>query len=318
MRVTAGWVSVGAIAIVGLAGTFTPAPVAMRAMPSTPANGDTVVPAWLFPIAPAPAAPPVFDSVTPRHLPRVRAAFVESKLHGRKPALFACAYCHGPDGAGRPENVPLAGLPAAYIVQQVADMKSGARGSAWHGAPWVPYDNMKKVAAAATDEDVAVAAQYYTHLAPRPRTRVVEARIIPRVLPSTGIFLIQRGSGTESLGNRLIEAPMDIERHDLRDPYVGYVAYVPTGSIARGRAITTRPVNAAKQVCGSCHGPALRGLGVIPPIAGRSPGYLVRQLLAFKTGARATPASAPMQVVAGALSLDDMIAVSAYAATLKP
>ncbi len=41
--------------------------------------------------------------------------------HGRKPGVFACAYCHLPNGQGRPENAGIAGLPAAYIVQQLAD-----------------------------------------------------------------------------------------------------------------------------------------------------------------------------------------------------
>jgi hypothetical protein len=41
--------------------------------------------------------------------------------------VFACGFCHLPNGLGRPENSSLAGLPASYIVQQVADFKSGAR-----------------------------------------------------------------------------------------------------------------------------------------------------------------------------------------------
>ena len=334
---TIGRVLLGMATLVGLT-------VPLRATifhAQTARSGATVadsVPAWLYPSAP-PSASPMFDSVVPIHLPRVRVAFTETQLHslyfapdwdpsahpampgvvahGRPPAVFACAYCHMPDGTGRPENVQLAGLPAAYIVQQVADMKSHARGSAWKAGPWVPFDNMLKVATAASDDEIAAAAQYFSHLKPRQRTRIIEARTIPRVQPGTGLWLIQTGSGTEALGQRLIEAPMDIERHDQRDPHLGYVAYVPVGSIARGRAVSTRPVNEAKQVCGSCHGPALRGLGVIPPLAGHSPGYVVRQLLAFKSGARATSASAPMRIVANALSLDDMISVAAYAATLK-
>mgnify|MGYP002146481182 CR=1 FL=1 len=39
-------------------------------------------------------------------------------------------YCHRADGAGGPENASLAGLPAAYIVQQMADMRAGLRRSA--------------------------------------------------------------------------------------------------------------------------------------------------------------------------------------------
>jgi cytochrome c553 len=56
----------------------------------------------------------------------------------------------------------------------------------------------------------------------------------------------------------------------------------------------------------------------VPPLAGRSPSYLLRQLIAFRTGARATPASAPMQAVAASLNLDDMIAAAAYAGSRAP
>jgi cytochrome c553 len=42
----------------------------------------------------------------------------------------------------------------------------------------------------------------------------------------------------------------------------------------------------------------------------------LRQLLAFKTGARAAPAGAPMQAVVAGLQLRDMIAAAAYAASL--
>jgi cytochrome c553 len=38
--------------------------------------------------------------------------------HGSGDA-WACAYCHLPNGQGRPENPPLAGLPVAYIAEQV-------------------------------------------------------------------------------------------------------------------------------------------------------------------------------------------------------
>src|SRR3954462_4422571 len=32
--------------------------------------------------------------------------------HGRKPGVFACGYCHLPNGQERPENASLAGQPA--------------------------------------------------------------------------------------------------------------------------------------------------------------------------------------------------------------
>lgn len=46
---------------------------------------------------------------------------------GRKPDVIACAYCHTPTGQGRPENAPIAGLPAGYFREQLLDMRSGAR-----------------------------------------------------------------------------------------------------------------------------------------------------------------------------------------------
>lgn len=341
MRVTIVRFAIGVVCVTALTAMhrqreFVASPSALSMARSV--GTDSGVPAWLFPRPPA-ATPPVFDTLTLLHVPHTRVTFVEARLHdlffapdwypsshpampdvvlhGRKPALYACGYCHQPDGSGRPENVEIAGLPAAYIVQQVADMKSHTRVSAWTGAPWTPSDNMRKVAEAATDEEVAIAAAYFASLRPRSQTRVVEAARIPRARVIVGIYARDDAGGTEPLANRVIEMPNDFQRHERRDPYVGYIAYVPVGSIARGRALTSKPMNDLGQVCGSCHGPALRGSGVIPPIAGLSPGYVVRQLLAFKAGTRATPASVPMRIVANALSLDDMIAVASYAATLK-
>ena len=45
---------------------------------------------------------------------------------------------------------------------------------------------------------------------------------------------------------------------------------------------------------------------------------MLRQLIGFRTGARAGVGSAPMQKVASQLDLDGMIAVAAYAGSLRP
>ena len=49
---------------------------------------------------------------------------------GHAPQIMACAYCHLPNGQGRPENSSLAGLSADYIKQQLADYRAGLRKSA--------------------------------------------------------------------------------------------------------------------------------------------------------------------------------------------
>ena len=56
----------------------------------------------------------------------------------------------------------------------------------------------------------------------------------------------------------------------------------------------------------------------IPPLAGRSPTYLLRQLVKFRLGHRGGPAALPMQQEVSRLSLGDMIAVAAYSASLRP
>ena len=115
------------------------------------AADDGKPPDWAYPVN-----PPDFklapDDGTPRRVPDSSASYTLTQIRdlffapdwhpedhppmpdivarGRKPDVMACASCHRTDGSGGPENASLAGLPAAYIVQQVRDMKSGARGTA--------------------------------------------------------------------------------------------------------------------------------------------------------------------------------------------
>ena len=86
----------------------------------------------------------------------------------------------------------------------------------------------------------------------------------------------------------------------------------------RGRRLAHVPRSKDIKSCTGCHGPQLKGLGVVPAIAGRSPSYLLRQLMAFRSGARSTAASAPIHQVALTRSLDDMIAAAAFAGSRRP
>jgi cytochrome c553 len=98
---------------------------------------------------------------------------------------------------------------------------------------------------------------------------------------------------------------------------------VPLGSIERGRALAAAsPASAqtaalpAAQACTACHGAGLHGLGPAPPLAGRSPSYLVRQLYDFKTGARDASLAPLMKPVASRLSTQQMTDIAAYIASL--
>lgn len=90
------------------------------------------------------------------------------------------------------------------------------------------------------------------------------------------------------------------------------------GSITRGkRLVRSGPAGVATS-CTTCHGPQLLGVGEIPAIAGRSPSNLLRQLINFRTRARKDSTALPMYAVSDAMSIHDMVAISAYIGSLPP
>jgi cytochrome c553 len=237
--------------------------------------------------------------------------------HGRGPEVRPCGMCHLPNGQGRPENAALAGLPADYIVQQIEDFKSGRRRSAVPTTS--PQTRMVETAVHASDDDIKIAATYFSRLTYRPWIRVVEAETVPRTEVIVGTMWAPiPGADKEPLGSRIVEIPEDLERTELRDPRSGFVAYVPVGSPAQGENMVTTGGDGRTVPCATCHGPDLKGLGAVPPIAGRSPSYIVRQIYDIQSGARAGSASLLMQPVVAKLTMDDMIAISAYVASLPP
>ena len=228
---------------------------------------------------------------------------------------FACGYCHLPNGLGRPENSSLAGLPAAYIAQQVADFKSGARKSSEPAS--LPVNLMVAVAKAATDEEVQAAAEYFAALKPKPWIRVVETETVPKTQVGGWMLVASEPGGTEPIGQRIIEMPENLERTELRDSASGFIAYVPVGSIEKGEALVT-PAAGKTMPCGICHGADLKGLGPVPALAGRSPSYIVRQLYDIQHGVRNGPWTELMKPVVAQLSEEDMVAIAAYTASRAP
>jgi cytochrome c553 len=237
--------------------------------------------------------------------------------HGRKPDVYACGYCHLSTGLGRPENATLAGLPVDYIVQQIANFKSGARRTAWPQEPYGPTDGMVQVAQHLAPADVQAAAKYFSGLKMTQRSKVTETLTIPKPRVAGWTYVPAAGGGTEPLGARLIEMAPDARRDELRDDEMQYIAYVPPGSIARGKAIATTGAGETTP-CVACHGADLKGMATFPPIAGRSATYILRQLYAFKTGTRKDAAAQAMHAVVGNLSDSDMIAASAFVASRNP
>src|SRR5579871_2103217 len=228
-------------------------------------------------------------------------------MKGRQPNLRACGLCHYPNGHGRPENSSISNLPVSYFTQQIADFKNGLRTSA--ETRKTNTGLMVQIAKAMTDEDVKAAAEYFASIPPAPWIKVVETETVPKTRLSAGMFVPLAGTETEPIAGRIIEVPEHPDRTDLRDPRSGFIAYVPPGSIERGKALVTMGGNGRTIACGTCHGPNLGGLGPVPGIAGVSPSYQVRQLFDLQAGTRKGVWSPLMKAVVSTLSVDDMLAI---------
>jgi cytochrome c553 len=243
-------------------------------------------------------------------------AMPEIVAHGRKPDVYACGYCHLPNGQGRPENSSLAGLSAGYIIRQLADFKSGARKSS--EPKHLPSVNMITRETKATNQEIAVAAQYFSQLPRRRWIRVVETSTVPKTHVAGWMLVADTPPATEPIGQRIIEMPEDLERTELRDDTSGFVAYVPEGSLKKGKLLVTAASDGKTVPCAKCHGPGLRGSGNAPPIAGRSPSYLVRQMYDIQSGARSGTLALEMRRQMTKLTIADMVAVAAFVSSLKP
>jgi cytochrome c553 len=231
---------------------------------------------------------------------------------GAKPAGRAGAQCHLPTGDGHPESSSLAGLPANYIVRQMAAFKNGERKG-------VRAATMVAMAKVLSDAEVMAAAEYYAALKPgKGFNKVIEVERVPAsyVGPGGMRFALADG-GFEPIGNRIIVLPQDPERAVLRDPKSGFVDYVPPGSIAKGARLMAGG-DGKTVACTICHGQNLKGLGELPSIVGRPATYMFRQLHDMKTGNRTGPWIALMKQVVDPLSQDDMIALAAFLGSIDP
>jgi len=327
MTMRGGWVRIKAAMLAGaavfataLAGCDPPRPLA-----------------WAYPRAdkpgPLPEAPPGLQHVPgsaitltkaqvdddlnpPDWFPQAHPAPPAIVAHGRHGGPTPCAECHLMNGEGFLGAPSLAGLPAAYIIQQVREFRSGRRVSSEPGRP--ATGEMIKVARTVSDPELASAAAYFAALRPASWVRMVETDTAPATRPDFyGWLDLVPGAPPEPIRGRIIEAPEDTARMILEDPHSGIVDYVPKGAVARGEALV-RTGGAGGQPCAGCHGADLKGAGEAPALAGRAPTYLARMLWDIRTGARKGPTVAPMTTPASGLSEGDITNVVAYLGSLKP
>jgi len=249
--------------------------------------------------------------------------------HGKESnGARACAICHLPNGKGLMQNGGVAGLPADYILQQLGDFKSGKRHSA--DLNKANAFEMAAIARSLTDEEAKAAADYFASVAFTKWMRVVEAKDVPTFTATVnGLFLKDEGNDTVPLGNRLVEMPeRTYDTNILRNPRSGFVVYAPIGSLAKGENLVTtggagivdgKIVKGITAPCATCHGVGLKGgVGVIPPIAGRSASYIARALYDIKLGTRNGATAQLMVPTVAKLGEDDVVAISAYVASLEP
>ncbi len=251
--------------------------------------------------------------VAPDWFPRDHPPAPHVVLFGRKPA-WACGACHYPNGEGDADSATLAGLPKAYIIEQIKAFRDGQR---------IPPDpSMAEEARNLDDADLQQAADYFSNLKLPPIRRVVGTATVPRTHWDNFVHAPDHDGAREPIGERIIEISNDQKLYDRGDERTGFVAYVPPGSIEAGAKIAAAGTGAAP-VCESCHGASLQGadlagIGIAPPLAGRSPTYIVKELILFRLGKRNNPGAAPMRAEVSRLTLKEMINVAAYAGSRRP
>jgi cytochrome c553 len=290
-------------------------------------------PAWAFPVNPPSktSSDPIADKI--EQVPGSKLTFTDKQANdeffvpdwfpdehgpmpravaiGRKPAVMPCAVCHLPTGNGGPAEAALPGLPLGYILEQINEFRAGRRTVAQPNMQFAR--EMEKVAQAVTDADLVAAARYFSQLKLISHFHVVETDIAPKTRVGL-VSLHVKISGSEPLGQRIVEVPDDAKQWELGSAHTEFTAYVPKGSISRGAALVASGERALP--CRSCHGPDLKGVGNVPPLAGRSPSYLARQLYDIRYGTRKGPAVVLMLPEVAHMTPADRIAVVAYLASL--
>ena len=306
--------------------------LALTLVPSVAFAGPN--PPWAYPVGPAapqrdaskiitvPGSDKKYNEVEvnnpfgpPDWFPNEHPAMPKVVAQGNRPEPRACALCHLSTGDGHPESAGIAGLPADYIIRQLKEFQNGGRLGA--RAPV-----MVAISRGMSEQDMKEAADYFSKIKPlKGYVTVKEADTVPKTFVGEGAMrFVSTGAaaGTEPIGQRIITVPQDLAGAHARNPKTGFTHYVPPGSIKKGEELATTGGGGKTVACAVCHGPGLRGLGPVPPIANRDPLYVVRQLNDMQNSARTGNSMALMKQVVAKLTLDDMIALAAYVGSLEP
>ena len=212
-------------------------------------------------------------------------------------AAAACASCHGVDGEGNGEiGLPaLASLPRGYFVKQIEDFKAGKRTSPIK----MPDDERLNNSEVLRSEDPEAIADFYA----RWMVGVAKGISIEDAKAAAGYYA---GLDRTNIQATNIQAK------------AGNPRPVDSKVLALGEELAINgDWDRDIPPCFKCH--AIDGVGVepwFPPLAGQHPDYVVRQLKAWKSGARANDPLDLMKTLSENLTDDEIHAVAAYMATL--
>jgi cytochrome c553 len=249
----------------------------------------------------------------PDWFPKEHVPLPQIVAHGREPHVLACALCHLPNGNGHPESASVSGLTVPYIVAQMHAFRDGERTN-------IRAPAMIEMALDINEKELREAAVYFSRIPKSQQKwiRVVETSRAPANHPGAGgARFFDKGAETVPVPADMIYEVAEGEEVELRNDHVGFVDYVPMGSLARGRTVAMGN-KGAMRTCGSCHGDDYRGHDEAPRLAGRSAYYLIRQLADMKAGVRKGNALGKMKDVVGKLSDADILNVAAYMASRAP
>jgi cytochrome c553 len=241
-------------------------------IPAAAIAADAGAPDWAYPATPPGYQSPP-DNGQPKHVPGSDKTYTAKEIgsgfipvdwftnehpampdlvaHGKAPVVRGCSVCHIATGHGHPESANVAGLPAAYIEEQLREFRNGNRKSSGPGRS----ANMITFANALTDDEIKPAAAYFASIKRTVWTKIQEIDMVPKTFVGNGnMRFVSPGNAKEPLGRRIIEVPEDPEAAEIRDPHSGFTAYVPVGSIKAGEALATNGGNGKTIQCSICHG----------------------------------------------------------------
>jgi cytochrome c553 len=241
---------------------------------------------------------------------------IVTKGHG---GVLACGSCHLMSGIGHPESADLAGMPLSYLKQQMMDFKSGVR---------TDVARMNGIAKEMSDQEIDEATMWFASLKPRKNQRVVEADMAPKTIVAQGRMRFRGSEGRHGAGlqphhlrarGRERRTPARSE-HEVRVVRADGHAGARQGAGRDRRPDKRRPRRAARATArASMAWRASARQGSRRRASLDSIRFTSRaSSILFKDGSRNGMTSKLMAPVVKNLDDADILAISAYLATMDP